>query len=293
MALPTKSTARQRPARRIWHTPTSKAARYWLLFAVIYCVTFYILYFALFKAPIFTGPWFDRIFRCGVMSYIMILAVAAYTLRTRFLRSLPWKAQNWVWMHMWLGISALLLALLHADFRFVLHGYCSDLSCITAHYWGMPALYSLIFIVVSGAAGRLLDMWQARVIAQDASANGIGITKDIKAHLLELEYLLERYCVGKSAAFKQYCVLALASVSDLPRNIPALPPHEQADFQRAYKTLKDHARLAQSLNKQNQAWLIFRAWRYVHMALVPLAIIIITYHAVVELLTNVLNLVKI
>lgn len=293
MALATKPTAQQRPARRIWHTPTSKAARYWLLFAVIYCATFYILYFVLFKAPIFTGPWFDSIFRCGVMSYIMILAVAAYSLRTRFLRSLPWKAQNWVWMHMWIGIAALLLALLHADFRFVLHGYCSDLSCITAHYWGMPALYSLIFIVVSGAAGRLLDMWQARVIAQDASTNGIGIAKDIKVRLLELEYLLERYCVGKSAAFKQYCALALESVGDLPRNMPALPPHEHTDFQHAYKTLKDHACLAQSLKKQNQARLLFRTWRYVHMALVPLAIIIITYHGVVELLTNVLHLVKI
>ncbi len=108
-----------------------------------------------------------------------------------------------------------------------------------------------------------------------------------------LEYLLERYCVGKSAAFKQYCTLALESVGDLPRNIPALPPHERADFQRAYKILKDHACLAQSLKKQNQARLIFRAWRYVHMALVPLAIIIISYHGVVELLTNVLHLAKI
>src|SRR5579884_776344 len=81
------------------HTPTSKAAFYWFLFAAVYCIIFYVLYGVVFKAPVFTGPWFDRIFRVGVMSYIMTLAAAAYSLRTRFMRNLPWKAQNWVWMH--------------------------------------------------------------------------------------------------------------------------------------------------------------------------------------------------
>lgn len=281
----------QSTSRRIWHTPTSKAALYWFLFAIIYCVIFYILY-ALLKAPIFTGPWFDRVFRCGVMSYVMILAVAAYSLRTRFMHNLPWKAQNWVWFHMWVGIAAVLLALLHEDFRFILHGYCSNLSCVTDHYWGMPSLYALIFIVFSGAAGRLLDMWQTRVIARDASTNGIGIAKAIKVRLLELEYIVERFSAGKSETFKRYCALALESIGKLPAGLPTPAPHEQADFLQAYETLKDHARLARALQKQNRAHLIFRSWRYIHMALVPLALIIITYHGVVELIVNVLHLVK-
>lgn len=275
---------------RLWHTPTSKAALYWFVFAIIYCAIFYLLYFLLFKAPIFTGPWFDRVFRCGVMSYVMIVVAAAYSLRTRFMRSLPFKAQNWLWMHIWVGIAAALLALLHADFRFVLHGYCNNLNCITDEYWGMPALYSLIFIVVSGVAGRLLDLWQTRVIAQEASTNGVGIAKAINARLLELEYAIERYSAGKSESFKHYCTLALASVGKLPRNIPALAPYEQADFQRAYQTLKHHARLTQSLNKQNRACLILRTWRYVHTAFVPLTLLIISYHGIMELLTNVLHL---
>lgn len=280
-------------ARRVWHTPTSKAALYWFLFAIFYCAIFYILYATIFKAHIFTGPWFDHVFRAGVMSYIMILAVAAYSLRTRFMRNLPWKAQNWVWMHMWLGIAAVLLALLHADFSFVVHWDCtSQQNCFTAHYWGMPALYALLFIVVSGAVGRLLDMWQTRVIAQDASSNGIGISKAITGRLLELEYIVERFSAGKSEPFKQYCALAIESVGELPSEIPSLPPREQADFQRAYAALRDHARLAQSLQKQSLAHKVFRTWRYVHMALVPLALLIITYHGVAELLINVLHIVK-
>ena len=104
-----------------------------------------------------------------------------------------------------------------------------------------PLEIRLVSFSRPGPDGLTVDMWQAHVIAQDASTNGIGIAKDIKVRLLELEYLLERYCVGKSAAFKQYCTLALESVGVLPRNIPALPPHERADFQRAYKILKDNA----------------------------------------------------
>lgn len=292
MVVTPKQPQHDNTSRRIWHTPTSSAALYWCLFASIYCVVFYVLYFVLLKAPIFTGPWFDRVFRCGIMSFIMILVVAAYSLRTRLMRSLPWKAQSWVWMHTWLGIAALLLALLHADFRFILHGYCSMLPCVTDHYWAMPALYSLIFIVISGAIGRLIDKVQARTIAREASTNGIGIAKAIKVRLFELECLIERYCAGKSEAFNQYCVLALGSVGRLPKDVPALIPDEHVHFQRVYTILEDHARLARSLKKQNRAHFIFRTWRRVHMALVPLALLIISYHAIMELLTEVFHLIK-
>jgi hypothetical protein len=281
-------------ARRVWHTPTSKAALYWFLFAAIYCLIFYVLYAVFFDAHIFTGPWFDRVFRVGVMSYIMILAVAAYSWRTRFFHNLPWKAQNWVWMHMTLGIAAVLLALLHADFSFVLHWDCNgQQNCFAAHYLGMPSLYALIFIALSGVIGRLLDKWQTRMIAQDASANGVGIAKAITGRLLELEYVIERFSAGKSEPFKAYCALAIESVGEPPGKLPDLAPREQADFQGAYEALKNHARLAQSLREQRRAHTIFRAWRYAHMVLVPLALLIITYHGIAELLINVLHVIKV
>lgn len=292
MAISTRPQS-QNPARRVWHTPTSKAALYWFLFAAIYCLIFYVLYAVVFNAHIFTGPWFDRIFRAGVMSYIMILVVAAYSWRTRFFHNLPWKAQNWVWMHMALGIAAVLLALLHDDYSFVLHWDCSSQqNCFTAHYWGMPSLYALIFIALSGAVGRLLDKWQTRKIAQEASTNGVGIAKAITGRLLELEYVVERFSAGKSEQFKAYCAQALEGVGVLPEKLPELAPREQADFQGAYAALQDHARLAESLRKQQQAQAVFRIWRYTHMVLVPLALLIITYHGVAELLINVLHVIK-
>lgn len=292
MAVSTRPQ-QQSAARRAWHTPTSKAALYWSAGALIYCLIFYLLYALVAHANIFTGPWYDHVFRVGVMSYIMIVAVAAYSLRTRFFHNLPWKAQNWVWMHMALGIAAVLLALLHASYAFIFRWDCtSQQNCFTAHYWGMPSLYGLIFIALSGAVGRLLDKWQTRAIAQDASTNGVGIAKAITGRLLELEYVVERFSAGKSEPFKTYCAQAIESVGDLPAPLPTLAPREQADFQGAYAALKDHARLTQSLHKQHIAHTIFRAWRYVHMVLVPLALIIITYHGIAELLVNVLHVIK-
>ena len=157
----------------------------------------------------------------------------------------------------------------------------------------MPALYALIFIAVSGAVGRLLDKWQTRKIAQDASTNGVGIAKAITGRLLELEYTVERFSAGKSEPFKAYCALAIESVTLPPNKLPELAPREQTDFQGAYEALKDHARLVQSLRKQRLAHSIFRAWRYTHMALVPLALVIITYHGIAELLINVLHVIKV
>jgi len=292
MSITTKSSTTG-TTRRVWHTPTSKAAFFWCLFAVFYCAIFYILYATLFKAPIFAGPWFDRIFRVGLMSYIMILVVAAYSLRTRFLHNLPWKAQNWLWLHIWFGIASILLALLHADFSFVLHWDCSSQqNCFTAHYWGMPSLYALIFIAVSCVVGRLLDIWQTRIIAQDASTNGVGISKGITGRLLELEYIVERFSAGKYEAFKQYCAQAIESVGKMPAVMTPLPPQELPDFKNVYQSLEEYVHLRASLKKQEFAHTVLRGWRYVHMILVPLALIIITYHGVAELLINVLHLIK-
>lgn len=291
MAITTKTT--EKKGARIWHTPTSKAALYWLLFAAVYTVVFYVLYLILLhqKTRLITGPFFDVIYRCGVMSYIMILGVAAYSLRTRFFHGLPWKAQDWVWAHIWVGITSILLALLHGDFRYILHFDCGGVSCVTDKYLALPSLYGLIALVLSGGVGRLLDMWQARVIAQDASTNGVGIAKAIPARLSELELVVERLNAGKSDAFKQYCERGIASVGQLPPDVPPLPATEQADFQSAQAALAEHARLAASLQAQTRARLILKWWRRIHTLLAPLILLIISYHAIAELVRVLLGLI--
>jgi len=189
-----------------------------------------------------------------------------------------------------IGIAAILIAFLHENYDHILHDYCSNLSCFSQSYFGTSALYALILLVISGIVGRLLDLWQAHIIARDASTNGVGIVQALEERILKLEYTVERLSAGKSEPFKAYCLQALDdAVTGRLEGNPPIPPQEQTDFQRVQQTLVDRARLVASLQQQKRARLIFRTWRYVHIALAVLALLVIIYHAVLELLTSVLG----
>jgi len=192
-------------------------------------------------------------------------------------------------MHTWVGIAALLIALLHENFTHILNNYCQNLSCFTNAYWGTTALLALAVLVLTGVIGRLLDTWQARTIASDASANGIGIARALEERILELEYEIERLSAGKSEPFKAYCLQALDAGASLNAPMPPLDARETSDFQRAYQTLQSRQQLALSLQRQQRARLIIRVWRYIHITLACLALLVITFHAVMETLTNILH----
>jgi len=296
MAIATKSPAsQQRPKRRVWKArlfkaPLTKAFWLWLSVSIILYAAIYAWYLFTLKTQPFAGPFRDPLRFFGIIAFVMVLGTATYSLRRRFVRSLPGMARDWLWMHTFIGIAAILIAFLHENYEHILHDYCSNLSCFSQSYFGTSALFALILLVISGIVGRLLDLWQARIIASDASTNGVGIVQALEERILELEYTVERLSAGKSEPFKAYCLQALddAGTGRLEGN-PPIPPQEQTDFQRAQQTLVDRARLAASLQRQKRARLTFRTWRYIHMALAVLALIIITYHAVLELLTSVLG----
>lgn len=274
--------------RRIWKAPRSKAFWLWLILSIVLYIGILILYFNAIKTQPFAGPFSDPLRAFGIIAFVLVLATAAYGLRRRFVRGLPGMARNWLWMHTWLGITAVLVALLHENYAHILHDYCTNLTCFTNAYWGTSALFALIVLVLSGIVGRLLDMWQAHAISRDASSNGVGIVQALEERVLELEYTIERLAAGKSEPFKQYCMQSLDDTGT-GLTMPALAPREQHDFQDAQGVLAARTRLVQSLQRQQQARRIIRTWRYVHMVLAGLALLIITFHAVMELLTNVLH----
>ncbi|HLJ34749.1 MAG TPA: hypothetical protein VKU38_13900, partial [Ktedonobacteraceae bacterium] len=65
---------------------------------------------------------------------------------------------------------------------------------------------------------------------------------------------------------------------------PAHTVGEQEDFQTACTILATYTALGESLKRQQHARLIIRTWRYVHMVLASLALLVILYHCVLELL---------
>jgi cytochrome b561 len=296
MSLATKQSqsAQLHPLRRIWKAPTSKARLLWLAGSILLYGGIFLWYLYALRTQQFPAPINDPLRLFGIVAFVLVLGTAAYSLRRRFMRGLPGKVQNWLWMHTWVGITTILIALLHENFAFITHDFCQGPSCLTDTYWGASALFALILLVISGIVGRLLDMWQAHMIARDASANGIGIIRALEERILELEYTVERLCAGKSEPFKQYCLQALGQEGKqqgMPEQMPPLAPSERGDFQRAHDTLSERAILVQSLRQQQRARLIIRTWRSVHMVLACLALIVILYHGVMELLANVFHLI--
>jgi hypothetical protein len=316
MALAKSPDPRPPTARRVWKAPITKTWWYWLLGSVILYGVVFAWYFSVTRPPNDQiGPADPSatgrtLLSIGIIAFLMVLGVAAFSLRSRFMRGLPGKAQSWLWMHTWLGIVAIFVVFLHENFDHFLRAFPFPLaSCFRDSYMGVASFYVLMLLVATGIVGRLLDRWQARTIARDAGTNGAGIVRVLKERILEVEYAVERLSAGKSEPFKQYCILAIESGGDMgssPVNafvkmmrlkepslspFPGLMPQEQADFQRAYQAIADYSRLVQSLRKQQRARLVMRAWRNIHITLAILALVIIVYHVGMETLSHVLNVI--
>lgn len=286
------AVSKQTRPGRLWKVPTSRARWYWLCVSTVLFLGILVWYLYAHKTQQYPGPFMDPLRFFGILAFALVLGTAAYSLRRRFVKSLPGKVQDWLWMHTWIGIITILIAMLHEDFGYITHDYCQNASCLTDTYFAGSALFALIVLVASGILGRLLDIWSTHRIARDANANGVGIAQTLRTHIKELEYTVERLCAGKSAAFKRLCEYGSGpngtNIGPLP-SLQGLETSEHADMEKAHQVLQQRARLLVSLKRQEHARLLMSIWRSVHMIIAILALLTISYHAVMELLTNVWN----
>ncbi len=278
MAVTTKPTI-----KRNWRTPASKASPLGLAFAILLYGGIYAWYLFALKHQQYVGPDANPLRIFGIIAYVLVLFVTTYTLRRRFVRQLPGKVQSWLWLHTWLGIASILIALLHENYANILHDYDFSLGAFSDSNYGMAALFLLIALVLSGICGRLLDAWQAHVIASEANRNGVGIARSVKDRLLELELSIERNAAGKSAPFKQYSASLLKKRHANAPDIPVVPAHEKRDLQHVHALHLSYHQLRASLRRQKRAETIIAAWRYIHIPLACLAVVVISYHGLSEL----------
>src|SRR5574340_363227 len=149
IATNTPQTAQQQALRRLWNSPASGAKWLWLALSLLLYAVIFVLYLAALTTQRFPGPLNEPLLGFGIIAFLLVLSTAAYSLRRRFARSLPGKAQAWLWMHTWIGIAALLIALLHENFTHIVRNYCQDMSCFTQAYWGTSALLALALLVIT------------------------------------------------------------------------------------------------------------------------------------------------
>ncbi len=283
MALASKPPVRQRPVRRIWRTPGSKFSWLFLSLALIIVVGIALIYRSAIATQPYAGPYSDPLRLFGIVAFGLFVLVFAYTLRRRFVRGLPGKVQDWLWLHTWFGLASIVIACMHENFQNITHDFSFLRERFTEAEYGTTALYSLLLLVLTGILGRLLDVWQARVITHEANTNGVGIMRSVQDRLFELALTVERLSAGKSAQFKQYCEQALAGPDTLPAFLPVLAPSELDDFQRVHTLLMERVRLARSLRRQQRAHFVIRTWRSIHIPLACFAALVILYHSGSEL----------
>jgi hypothetical protein len=275
---------KQRAIRGIWKTPGSKFNWICLAISLIVYIYLYKIYLESLKLNPYAGPYSDPLRLYGIVAFILVVLVAAYTIRRRFVRILPGKVQNWLWLHTWFGVLSILIAFLHENYLNIVHDLRFTKMRFTEGQAGTLALYALLLLAVTGIVGRLLDGWQARIIAKEANSNGVGIIQTVEEQLHELELTIERLSAGKSPTFKMFCSEALRSDTSLLAMLPVLAPNELDDFERVHQVLTQRAYLTYSLKRQKRARLIIRVWRYVHIPLACLALVIISYHSFTEIL---------
>ncbi len=291
MGLATKPTLQQqqRVIRRIWKTPGSKFNWICLVISLLVYGYLYKIYLDSLNSDPYAGPFTDPLRLYGIIALVLVLLVAAYTLRRRFIRILPGKVQNWLWLHTWFGMLAILVAFLHENYLNIIHDIRFTQLRFTEGQAGTSALYALLILVLTGIIGRLLDVWQARVIAKEANINGVGIVQVLEERLRELEQTIERLSAGKSPSFKMYCSEVLNSNTSLPALLPLLSSNEIDDFERIQHVFIQRAYLSRSLQRQKRAIFIIHLWRYVHIPLACLALVIISYHSITELAKLLMN----
>jgi hypothetical protein len=300
---------RRKTVRRIWKTPGSKFNWFFLASSLFVLGWVFLVYRSAVATQPYPGPYNDPFRQFGIVAFVLVLLVAGYTMRRRFMRNLPGKVQDWLWLHIWFGVISVLIAFMHNNFQGITHDFSFLARRFTEAAYGTTALYALLALVVTGIIGRLLDLWQARVIAAEADRNGVGITRSVEERLFDLSLTIERLSAGKSDPFKQFCEqrllrgkglvftlqywwkqrnlrTILASIwAQPPDNVALsrLPPREAKDFNRAGAVLAEHAMLARSLRRQQLAQMIISVWRYIHIPLACAATAIIGYHSLFEL----------
>src|SRR6266567_7561781 len=101
-----------RGVRRIWKAPTSRARWYFLAICGLLCGGVAATYYYALKTQQQVEPLNDPLRIFGIIATVIVLITASYSLRRRFARGLPGKVQDWLWLHTWAGISAILIAMM-------------------------------------------------------------------------------------------------------------------------------------------------------------------------------------
>lgn len=224
----------------------------------------------------------------GALGLLLLIVLALLGARRRRYRSTLGTVEDWTQSHVYLGLVATVVVLLHSGFRF------EDRLAVTA-------LLVLLAVAGSGAAGAVLYTFLPRPLSE-AEAN--LFLPEAFDQLSELRRAMTRVAAGKSEAFQTiYRDLLRESTPprlagwrillrpDDPRpgtagwesRLPQIAPSEEGDLKRLLVFSRQHQELHQRLISRQRLKNLMEVWLYLHVPLTFALLVLVSAHLIAAL----------
>jgi len=236
------------------------------LFTIAAGLIFWGIYTVLPTLPI-TGIEIGTVYSLGIVAVLILIFILTYSLRKRLARGIPGRLDKWLWAHIYMGILALFIVALHAEFRF---GW--DFNTI--------AVIFLVLVIATGAVGRY---FYSSVPSRMMSEQG-----KVLAQLDEVMNTLDTLMVGKSRPFQKIIGTELNTPSlistkpgywdGIRSSSEIITEEEKGEYEEAVTLLEEKVKLESQSISQMKYRPLFQGWLAVHLLVTVGLIVFIPIH---------------
>jgi hypothetical protein len=209
----------------------------------------------------------------GVAALFFVGAVFFYSLRKRWLQEQLPAARGtmaaWLWAHVYLGLFALVAALVHAGYGALSFQLSS----------GKLLLATLASLVFSGLLWRVVYAAVPPVAARSVgNYSEVSSLERAAAQLVEIDKL----AAGRSPRFHELQRWALAGTPPARLRVEhaSLPAEEHAPFAELIALAQDRARLLERRRLQARFARLLQGWRILHVPLSLLFVVLVPVHVI-------------
>ena len=247
-------------------TTISRTHKRLALFTLVAGFIFWVIYRF---APYLPIPGVEKgtVYLLGIVAVLLILFVMTYSLRKRVVKGVPGRLDNWLWAHIYLGILALFIIALHAEFRF-------------GWDYNTAAVIFLALVIITGVVGRYFFTRFPSSIASEQE-KAISQLDEVKKSINEL-------MAGSSRPFQKIIGSELNTPSPLSPTQEyweellgkgaILQEEEKEDFRKAVLLLEQKAKLDAQSVSQLKYKPLFRGWLVAHLVVTGGLIVLIPLH---------------
>lgn len=223
-------------------------------------------------APTLAIPGIEMgtVYALGIVAVLIILFVITYSARKRIARGLPGRLDDWLWAHIYLGLLALFIIALHADFRF-------------SWDYHLLGVILLILVIVTGILGRIFYIRIPSKITDEQ--------EDVLSELEEVKKSLNDILIGKTRPFQKIIGSELNTPSPLSPDpgywnelrakgevISIISEEEKGYFEKAVFLLQKKSRLEAQSISQLKYKPYFKGWLFAHLFVTAGLIVMIPFH---------------